>query len=225
MKKSPFFPLLIPSELWDVPPLPWRARVYTTNLLQAFSSLFFGIYAAMSSHLTARVLQMWEAAIPLPLLVCCFIQRAFLHPAQVLFPLFPAPMHWLQAQSQMKSPEKWVYELTSSLRKVSLLLYFITAARENCAFCSTTPSAMIPWGILLIIFQSDSQLTISFQNHNLSRRRKIVTCPLFSGNEKGILEDFYNSIKLTRILRTDWQKWQPKKDWNVQCLFSWHNPS
>lgn len=92
-----------------------------------------------------------------------------------------------------------------------LLLYFITAAREICAFCSTTPSAMIPWGILLIVFQSDSQLTISFQNRNLPRRRKIVTCPLFSGNEKGILEDFYNSIKITRILRTDWQKWQPKK--------------
>jgi len=83
---------------------------------------------------------------------------------KVLFPPFLPLMHRLQAQRQTKSPQKWTHEPTSSLRKVSLLLYFILAVDEKCAFCSTAPSAMIPWGILLIIFQSDSQLTTSFQN-------------------------------------------------------------
>lgn len=129
---------------------------------------------------------------------------AFLHPAQSIIPTFPALMLRLQAQRKTKSPEKWAYEPTNSLRKVSLLLYFILTVCGKSAFCSTTPSAMISWGILLIIFQSDSKLTKHFQNWNLLRRRKMVTCPLFSGNKKGILP------KLTWILRTDCQKWQTK---------------
>lgn len=113
MKKSPFFPLLIPAEVWDVPPLLGRARVYIANLLQAFSSLFFGIYAAMSSHLTARVPQIWEAAIPFPSLVCCFIQRAFLHPAQSLIPTFSCA-HALTASTESNQIARevsvWAYQ-------------------------------------------------------------------------------------------------------------------
>lgn len=75
---------------------------------------------------------------------------------EVLFPSFPTLMCQLKAQRQTKSPENWMYETSSSLRKVSLLLYFIPAVHEKFVFCSTTPSAIIPWGILLIIFQSDS---------------------------------------------------------------------
>lgn len=225
MKKSPFFPLLIPAEVWDVPPLLGRARVYIANLLQAFSSLFFWDLCSNVlppySQGTADLGGCDTSPIPgllfYPTSIPASCPKSYSH-----FFLRPC----IDCKHRVKSNRQ--RSECMSLPAVSgkcLLLYFITAAREICAFCSTTPSAMIPWGILLIIFQSDSQLTISFQNRNLPRRRKIVTCPLFSGNEKGILEDFYNSIKITRILRTDWQKWQPKKDWNVQCLFSWHNPS
>lgn len=68
------------------------------------------------------------------------------HPASWLkdYSHFPALMHQLQAQRQMESLGKWVYEPISNLHKKSLLLYFIPAFHEKC---SITPSVMILWGI------------------------------------------------------------------------------
>lgn len=188
----------------DMSSHPWKARICITNLSQDFSSSFWGICAGISSYITSQVPQIWQIVTALLSLTCRFIQWAFLHPDQSITPTFPALMHQLQAQRQIKSPGKWVYEpiwaYQQPTESVSAAVFYLSFSWEmfHHTFCDD------PVGNLLIIFQSDSHLKTSFQNQNLSRRRKLVTCfPQFSGTEKRNLENFYNSTKLTQILRID----------------------
>lgn len=142
---------------------------------------------------------------------------------KVLLPPCPALMHRLQAQRQIKSPE--CMSLPAAKESVSAAVFYPSCSWQMCFLFHHTFSNG-PMGHFVVIFQSNSRLTTSFQNQNLLMKGKMMTsCPLFSGYEKGILENIYNSIELTWILRTDCQKWQPKKDWKMQYLFSWLNLS
>ena len=182
--------------------------------------------AAIPTCLTARVMQMWEAAIPLPSLVCCSIQRVFSHPAQSLIPTFSST-HASTASTKANqiTPEvnAWAYQ--QSKESVSAAVFHPSCWWKMCFLFHRTFSND-PVGHFVDHISEWQSAYNKFSKWKVLRRRRIVTsCPLFSGNEKGILENFHNSIKATWILRTDCQKWQPKKDWEVQCLFSWLNLS
>lgn len=122
--------------------------------------------------------RLWELSHPRSALSSCILTKVLLS-----LSCTHASTASTKANGITRGVSVWAYQQPT--QKVSVAVFYSSFSWEMFyhTFCDD------PVGNLLIIFQSESQLT-SFQNQNVLWKRKVMICfPQFAGTGKGNLEN------------------------------------